>query len=154
MPYPHKLPTFWKMVRVIAIYVVAYALLVWFADLSLKDVSAEVRLKLGKIGVVTVYVAGLLAGLGFFWSSKARENAHVSSQRIATLTFQQSLLTDLQTEQGHQFQDRIEQLGAELKQEQEIEAAAQAFPNTLERLGFVSIIFLAAGTILQLLSMA
>lgn len=153
MPYPHKLPTYWKMIRVMVIYVVACALFFWFADFSFKDISAEVRLKLGRFGAVTVYVAGLLAGLGFFWSAKARENERWSSQRISSLNFQKSLLAELQAEQGHQFQNRIEQLGATLEQEQKIHAEAKEFPNTLERLGFTSIVFLAVGTVLQLLSM-
>ena len=154
MSHPHKLPTYRRMLLVLATYVVFYGAFLWVADLSLKDVSSGVRLRLSQYGVFTVYVAGLLAGLGFFWSSKARENAQVASQKISVLNFQQKLLADLQAEQGHQFQERIEQLVIEQEQEQRTLAEAQRFPNTLEQLGFVSLLVLAAGTMLQLLGLS
>lgn len=77
----------------------------------------------------------------------------MASQKILTIESQIELLAKLQTEIGHQFQDRIEQLNVDKNAEGAILAEAIIFPATLERIGFVSIIVLAIGTLFQLFSL-
>ena len=142
------------MLKVLTLFIGWYVAFFWLAKTGFAEIPADIRLRLGQIGITTVYVAGLLAGLGFFWSSKAKENTLVASQKIAAIRSRIELLIDLQTEQGHKFQERIDQLNHDTNIEHQVIIEAEAFPITLEQLGIVSITLLAVGTFLQLLSLA
>lgn len=155
MSYPHKLPTFRKILLNFASYSAAYVALFALGKFGFPEIPVEVRLKLNQIGITMVYVAGLLASLTFYWSSKARENASISAERITSLTEQIGLLEKLSKElrlchlRSHQ-----EELVSRSEEQEAIKAAAIAYPMTLEKAGIVSVFALAAGTMLQLFSLA
>jgi len=91
--------------------------------------------------------------MGFFWSAKARENATVSEQTISRLELHLEILNSLQSDLGNQT-NRMKQLESEIESQKQIFAEAMSFPNTLETVGIMSIFVLAAGTLLQLMSLA
>lgn len=101
--------------------------------------------------IMTVYCSGLLAGLGFFWSSKAKENSSTASLKISLIESQVELLSKLQTDIDYRFQDRIEQLNIKKNVEGIVVTEANNFPGTEGRRGFVSIV-VAIGTLFQLFS--
>ncbi|QJR30032.1 hypothetical protein HKT17_10095 [Limnobacter sp. SAORIC-580] len=154
MAHPHKLPKPGKMLGVFALYAIGYTTFFWFGRSGFPELSAEVRLRLAQLGILTVYSAALLGGLSFFWSAKAKENSSIAVHRIANIDFQIGLLTQLQSEASHNFHEQIESLLEERSAENAILAEANHFPATLDRLGFASIFVLAIGTILQIFSLA
>jgi hypothetical protein len=143
-----NLPTLGRQLTVIAAAVIGYGLLVGLGDFYFPDLSDAAKKKLTQIGLVSLYLASLSAGLAFVWSSKAKHNLRNAEatraneiQHIALLRSQEKLLNT-------SFAGEIARREAEIAEADRQSNIVSDLPKVFDYSGALSLVLTAIGTAL------
>ncbi|CAJ5483879.1 Uncharacterised protein [Burkholderia pseudomallei] len=149
----HQIPNYRQQAGIALFTIFAYGLLLCFSPFTVTDISPAHKRGFGQFWLFIVYFTGLLGGLGFFWNSKVEGNIVLANGTIKRCDDGISLLTSLHRETGIDFEHRIKILAKEKSEATEQLNEAKNFPRFLNHTGIASIVLLAIGTLLQVISL-
>lgn len=126
-----ELPSKTKLTVLVTISFGLFGLALFKEQLLFPELSAEARLLLSRAGTFCLFLAGLLASVGFYWNGKAQHNADLATAEMAE--------AEEDTERFRIAESRLSE--------------ARQFPGWIDYAGRLSIPFFAFGSFLILLSL-
>lgn len=142
----HKIPTKRKQLFFTVFILAAYWVVLKYGQFMMPELSDELRLQFSRYGTMCLFVAGLLAGLGFYWGAKVRHNRELAQSEMAASEEVLDVLRGLQSELGANFSGQIEKNEIRFSMAKDKLSEADKYPSFIEFCGCISIAVLALGT--------
>ncbi|MFT0520571.1 hypothetical protein [Pseudomonas faucium] len=149
-----ELPSKRKLTIMVVLSLALYAVALLTGKLLFPELSAETRLLLSRMGTVFLFMAGLLAGVGFYWNSLAQHNADLATTEMAKAEKDIASLSSVKADLGDKFTQQIEANEQRLRFAKSRLSEARQFPAWIDYAGCLSMLILTVGTLLILFGLA
>ena len=146
------LPSKAKMLSIVIACFAGYALLESIGGFDFSAMAEPTRKVLGRAGIVVGYLSALVAGLSFYWDTKAQEIVKRAESIKREKEEDIALLQKLSAELGRRFNTESAQSMQHVAEADADLLEASQYLSSKNWLGWLALSGVVLGTILQLIS--